>query len=143
MITRDEEFPKLRFAREFSEKDALESRDRGYLSHVFVELDQGRLYPLFFYDTVRLQQDLEEMAKQGKPFIAEPGMIVVPEIKLETLRQVVHRLDLEGFFDSFIPFAEADLSSGNPYQWPPQRSSGTGSRNGDEVETGTPMVSRV
>jgi len=90
------------------------------LSHVFAELGEGRLYPLYFYDAVRLQQDLEEMAKHGQPFIAEPGMIVVSEINLEKLREVVHRLNLEGFFDSFVPFAEDDLSFGNPYQWPPR-----------------------
>ncbi len=108
-----------------------------------MELDHGRLYPLFFYDAVRLQQDLEEMAKQGRAFIADPSMIVVQDITLETLRQVVHQLNREGFFDSYTPFAEDDLSSGNPYQWPPQRSSDTGSRNGDAAETGTQLVSRV
>ena len=35
-----------------------------------------------FYDPVRLQQDLEEEVKAGRPLIAEPGMIVIPEITL-------------------------------------------------------------
>ena len=51
---------KLIFVREFAERDAAEARDRGYLSHVLVELDGTRLYPVTFYDGVRLQQDLEE-----------------------------------------------------------------------------------
>jgi hypothetical protein len=142
-MTQNEEFPKLRFAREFSERDALETRDRGYLSHVFVELDQGRLYALFFYDSVRLQQDLEELAKQGRPFIADPGLIVVQEITLEAIREVVHQLSIEGFFDSLTPFNEDDLSSGNPYHWPPQRAAGIGIRNGHGAGTETPLASCV
>jgi hypothetical protein len=143
MMTREEGFPRLRFAREFSEQDAVEAHDRGYLSHVFVELERGRLYPLFFYDAVRLQQDLEEMAKRGRPFIADPGMIVVQDITPEAIRQIVHQLSREGFFDSLVPFAEDDLSSGNPYDWPPRRSGGLESRNGLEVETETPLISHI
>jgi hypothetical protein len=143
MMTREEGFPKLRFAREFSEHDALEAQDRGYLNHVFAELDRGRLYPLFFYDAVRLQQDLEELSKQGRPFIADPGMIVVQAITPETMRQIVHQLSREGFFDALVPFAEDDLSSGYPYDWPLRRSSGLESRNGLEVETVTPLISHI
>jgi hypothetical protein len=124
-MTRDGEIPKLRFAREFSDRDAFEAQSRGYLSHVFVELDGSRLYALFFYDAVRLQQDLEESVKHGRPFIADPGMIVVPDVTLETLRQVVNQLSSEGFFDHLTPFTEDDLASGDPYQWPPVRDSGT------------------
>lgn len=141
MLTREEEIPILRFAREFSEQDALVAQDRGYLSHVFVELDRGRLYPLFFYDGVRLQQDLEEMTKQGRPFIADPGMIVVRDITPETMRQIVQQLSREGFFDSLVPFAEDDLSSGNPYDWPPRRSGVLESRNGLGAETETSLIS--
>src|SRR5271168_3509988 len=103
MMTPDEETPKLRFAREFSERDAIEAQDRGYLSHVVVEFGGGRLYPVFFYDAVRLQQDLEVMANHGRPYIAEPGMIVVQNITIETMRRVVCHLEREGFFDSLNP----------------------------------------
>jgi hypothetical protein len=89
------------------------------LSHVLVELAGGRLYPLFFYDPVRLQQDLEESVKHGRPFIADPGMNVVPDITLETLRYVVDQLNREGYFDSLTPVTEANLAAGDPYQWLP------------------------
>src|SRR5262249_41097236 len=112
----------LRFARGFSDQDAFEAHGRGYLSHVLAQLDEGRLYPLFFYDAVRLQQDLEESAKHGRPFVADPGMIVVPEITLDAMNQAVEQLSREGFFDHLTPLTEDDLACGNPYQWPPQRS---------------------
>ena len=136
--------PKLRFAREFSDKDAFDAQSRGYLSHVMVELDEGRLYPVFFYDVVRLQQDLEENARLGRPFIADPGMIVVEEITPEAMKHAVEHLSREGFFDHLTTITQDDLATGNPYQWPPQlpqkgatkkgKSRGKGTR-GKEVGT--------
>ena len=117
----DQTTPKLRFAREFSDQDAFEAQSRGYLSHVLVELGENCLYPLFFYDAVRLQQDLEERARLGHAFVADPGMIVLPEITRDAMRHAVEQLSREGFFDSLTPLTEDDLVSGNPYQWPPQR----------------------
>src|SRR5947207_3716361 len=112
--------PILRFAREFSDQDAFEAQSRGYLSHVLVQLGEGRLYPLFFYDAVRLQQDLDESAKHGRPFVADPGMIVVQEVSLDAMKHAVEQLSREGFFDHLTPLTEDDVASGNPYQWPPQ-----------------------
>jgi hypothetical protein len=116
--------PKLRFAREFTERDALEAQDRGYLSHVLVELDEGRLYPIFFYDATRLQQDLTEGVRSGRPFVADPGMIVVPEVTLPAMTAAVTRLVGEGFFEHLVPLTDEDLGNGNPYRWPPERRSG-------------------
>lgn len=113
--------PKLRFAGEFSEQDAFEAQGRGYLSHVMVELEKGCLYPICFYDVVRLQQDLAESSKHGRPFIADPGMIVVEEISLETMEHAIERLWDEGFFEHLTPVTPKDVASGSPYQWPPYR----------------------
>jgi hypothetical protein len=110
--------PILRFAREFTELDALEARSRGYLSHILADFRDGRLYPLFFYDVVRLQQDLEERIKHGSIFVADPGMIVVQEVTLEIMERVVEQLGDEGFFDHLTPITEDELGSSNPYQWP-------------------------
>lgn len=112
--------PKLRFSREYSDKDAFEAKSRGYLSHVMVELEEGRIYPVFFYDVVRLQQDLERSVEQGRPFIADPGMIVVGEITPEAMQFAVEQLGREGYFDHLTAMTEDDVASGNPYQWPPQ-----------------------
>jgi hypothetical protein len=111
----------LRFVREFSDQDAYDAEGRGYLSHVVVELDDGRLFPVFFYDPVRLQQDMDENAKHGRPFIADPGMIIVQHVTLETMRNTVEKLASEGFFEHLSPVTREDLASGSPFQWPPQR----------------------
>lgn len=119
-MTAEHHPPTLQFVTEFSERDAEEARARGYLSHVVVQFDGDRLYPVLFYDPVRLQQDLEEDAKFGHPFIAEPGMIIVPEVTREAMTYAVEHLAQEGFFEHLRPVTPEDLASSNPYQWPPQ-----------------------
>lgn len=93
--------PKLVFTHPFDEREAFEAEARGYLGHVIVELADGARIPVVFYEPVRLGQDLEEEAKFGNPFIAEPGMIVVEAITLDNMEEAVGKLFQEGFFDSF------------------------------------------
>jgi hypothetical protein len=119
MITRPVA-PKLRFVGGFSDKDAFDAQGAGYLSHVMVEFGDGRLYPVFFYDIVRLQQDLEENVKLGRPFIADPGMIVVEEVTPEAMKHAVEQLSREGFFDHLTAITEDEMASEDPYRWPPQ-----------------------
>jgi hypothetical protein len=92
--------PELIFEGEFDEREAMESRDRGYRSHVWVELGKGRRYPVVFYDAARLPQDLEVESRSGNSFIAEPGLIVLPEVTREYMEKAVCKLAEEGFFES-------------------------------------------
>ena len=55
-------------------------------------------HPVVFYDAVRLRQDLEEEAKLGTPFLAQPAMIVLTEVSLENMKIAVGRLRQEGYF---------------------------------------------
>ena len=71
-------FPRLVFKYPFDEAAAYDAGARGYLAYSSVELGNGTRYPVVFYDPIRLQQDLEVEAREGRAFIAEPGMIVVP-----------------------------------------------------------------
>jgi|SRR5581483_2977028 len=112
--------PRLRFHVGFSEQDLYEAQQRGYLSHVLVELGDRRLYPVLFYDIVRLQQDLEESTKHGRPFIADPGMVVLPDISLDAMNQSVQKLYADGFFDHIVAVTEEDIAGSDPLQWPPK-----------------------
>ncbi len=94
-------FPRLVFKYPFDEAAAYDAEARGYLAYASVELSDGRRYPVVFYDPVRLQQDLEVEADEGRAFIAEPGMIVVPEVTLARMQDAVERLFQAGFFDPF------------------------------------------
>ncbi len=91
--------PKLVFKRPFDEAAAYEAEARGYLAYAAVELNDGTRYPVVFYDPVRLQQDLEVEAGEGRAFIAEPGMIVIPEVTLDRMQDAIGRLFQCGFFD--------------------------------------------
>lgn len=68
-----------------------------------VELEDGRKYPLFFYDPIRLAQDLETEVAQGLPFVAEPFMIVVPEITEAAMRTAISLLHKRGWFNEHNP----------------------------------------
>ena len=98
--------PRLIFEGGFDERDAFESKARGYRSHVWAELADGERYPLVFYDAVRLQQDLQDMTKVGSPYIAESGLIVLQEVTKDNMELAVARLFEEGFFDSLRPVSE-------------------------------------
>jgi hypothetical protein len=93
-------FPRLVFKYPFDEATARDAEARGYLAYAAVELNNGKRYPVVFYDPVRLQQDLEVEASEGRAFIAEPGMIVVPEVTLARMQDAIERLFQNGFFDS-------------------------------------------
>lgn len=95
--------PELIFEGEFDEREEAECRDRGYRSHVRVELARGEQFPVVFYDAVRLQQDLADETKSGSPFIAEPGLIVLPEVTRKNMEIAVCRLAEEGFFEALRP----------------------------------------
>ncbi len=97
--------PTLRFEFPFDERAQLEAHSRGYLSNVKVQQPDGSVYPVFFYDCIRLAQDLEYEVSVGRICLAEVGMIIVPEITLENMTLAVNRLTEIGFFSSFKPLA--------------------------------------
>jgi hypothetical protein len=89
----------VRFPEDYDAQSEFETPHRGYLSGVRVEFDDGRSYRVFFYDPVRLKQDLEAEASIGRPCLAEAGMIILPEVTTEAIRAAVSRLVREGFFE--------------------------------------------
>ena len=100
-----ESYPRLIF-RESFEEVGWEVSCKGWYSGVMVELEDGSRYEVFFYDPVRLAQDLQSDAETGRPYIAEPGMIVVPEISEESMRLAVKQLHNNGWFEHLRPMAD-------------------------------------
>ncbi|MGH7192564.1 MAG: hypothetical protein ACREJM_03410, partial [Candidatus Saccharimonadales bacterium] len=82
----------------FDQLDAFNALGAGYRGAVTVELEDRSRYSVVFYDIVRLQQDLDEELKQGAPFIAEPGMIVLTEVSLDNMKAAVSQLQDQGYF---------------------------------------------
>ena len=96
-------FPKLHFREPLDDKLAWEISSKGWYSGLIVELENGLRFSVFLYDVARLSQDLQSEIGLGRPFIAEPGMIVIPEITEENIRTAVQRLHQEGWFNHLLP----------------------------------------
>lgn len=90
------------FPEGFGEREAFELSAKGWLS-AQVELNDGRQFSLYFSDLVRLKQDLDESVRAGQPYFAEPGLIVLPEVTVETVQAAVQSLCEQGFFDQLRP----------------------------------------
>jgi hypothetical protein len=91
------------FPEGYDEQREFETPAKGYLPEVVVRLEDGSRFQLFFYDPVRLQQDLMEAAKWGKCCLAEPNIVVVPEVTTESIRKAVEQLVREGYFQYVKP----------------------------------------
>jgi hypothetical protein len=104
----------IHFSADLDERDEYEMPLRGYCSDVVVELSNGSRFPLYFYDPVRLKQTLESDVQNGHPYYAEPGLVVVPEVTLEYIRQAVAGLHKAGFFDTQKPLAALTINGQLP-----------------------------
>jgi len=91
-------FAGLIFEHGMNELDEAEAQMRVYRSHVWVEMSDGTRHRVTFFDPVRLTQELEQEASQGRPFVGEPGLIIVPEVTREYMETAARTLAEEGFF---------------------------------------------
>lgn len=95
-------YPRIIFPDGFDDRAAFEVTMKGWLS-AEVETEDGRRYPVFFYDSVRLQQDLETEVKLGRPCLAETGLVILPEVTVEAAQNAMQYLWQQGFFAGFKP----------------------------------------
>jgi hypothetical protein len=101
----DAEFPRLVFAYELD--DGYGIAPRGFRTDVSLELRDGVAYPVAFYEPVALCEELQSRVKWGfGRFVAEPGLVVVPEISVANMRAAVSELIDIGYFAHLKPAAE-------------------------------------
>lgn len=98
---------KVVFPDGFHDRAAFEMPAKGWLS-AQVEMKDGRLFSVHFSDPCRLRQDLEESVRAGRPYFAEPGLIVLPEVTTDTVKTAVQTLCERGFFDQLRPCRAAE-----------------------------------
>jgi len=115
-VSTPSQFQRLIFLNGWTDEDANNARDRGYLSHVLVETSDAQLYPVTFYDSTRLKQDVEDSG-----FVADPSMIVLKDLTAETMEGAARTLCSQGFFRHFQPVERAILTAAPQYEWPPPR----------------------
>jgi hypothetical protein len=96
-------YPKLVFDASFDERAQFEAKSRGYLSNVYAQQSDGSMYPVVFYDCIRLAQDLEYEVSTGRMCVADTGMIILPEVTLECMKIAVKKLTDEGYFKQCRP----------------------------------------
>ncbi len=94
---------RVRFPDWYDELAEVEAEHKGWLQGVEVELDDGTRYPVTFYDPVRLAQDLAEEAKWDRPFIAEPGLVVIPAVTRAAILLTAEHLTSTGFCSHLRP----------------------------------------
>ena len=101
----DLENVEIQFPEGYDDRLEFETPSKGYLRGVVVRLPDGSEYRLFFIDPTRLQQDLEADVESGRSYYAEPGMVLLPQVTTEAIRQAVRDLWRDGFFKSQKPLA--------------------------------------
>ena len=94
---------RVHFPPDYDERGEWEVENKGWLHGVRVELPDGSIYPISRYDPVRLAQALESDAKWGAGVIAEPGLVVIPELTRAAILRVAAKLVQRGFFDHLKP----------------------------------------
>jgi hypothetical protein len=97
------EFPNLIFDTPFDERAQCEVKSKGWVGCVKVMLQDGKTFPVVFYDIIRLGQELEDEVSAGNMFIADVGMIVLPEVTLKNMMLAVQKLAQNGYFDRLKP----------------------------------------
>ncbi len=92
----------------YDDRGEWEAEAKGWLQGVQVRFANGMLQSLFFYDPIRLAQDIEmEASTTGEtPFIACPGLVVVPKITRQSILNAVEKLVAE----SYLPICKSEVT---------------------------------
>ena len=126
-MSKDRPSVKLLFLAENFQREVDDALERGVLSHVLVEVGGVDLYPVYFYSIDEVQGYFT--ARSGHSpceFVAETGMIILPQITLERMEKAVQRLFDDGYFANMRPLSQTQLAiAKNCIIWPPDRDSDT------------------
>ncbi|AFY80072.1 hypothetical protein [Oscillatoria acuminata] len=95
--------PKLIFKDGWDERDEVETPMKGCRSDGIVDCADGRSYSVYFIDPIRLEQDLEAEVECGSPFLAPPGLIVIPEVTRTAMETAIAQLWKQGYFEALQP----------------------------------------
>ncbi|MEM9543920.1 MAG: hypothetical protein AAGA60_31110 [Cyanobacteria bacterium P01_E01_bin.42] len=98
--------PTLIFKYGWDERDDMETPMKGCRNDGIVKDPNGLSYSVYFIDPVRLQQDLDEEVELGSPFLAFPGLIIVPELTKTAMENAILQLWKQGYFKSLKPLDE-------------------------------------
>jgi hypothetical protein len=97
----DAEYPRLVFAHDVDDRDMA---PHGYRGDVIVEFADGEAFPIYFYEPDAIREELDARIRSGfGQFVAEPGLVVVPEITIAGVKSSVPELIEVGYFAHLKP----------------------------------------
>ncbi|MBY0525775.1 MAG: hypothetical protein K2R98_20450 [Gemmataceae bacterium] len=95
------EYPRLVFVHDVHERDIA---PHGYRGDVVVEFATGEIFPVYFYEPDAVREELASNVKWGfARFLAEPGLIIIPEISVANMKSSVSALIETGYFTHLRP----------------------------------------
>jgi hypothetical protein len=89
--------PKL-IGLEWDEATAFDIENKGWYEQAQLQLDDGTLLSLSFWDPTRLSQELREDFASGKRFFTERNLIILPVLTEGAIRHAVEELLKRDFF---------------------------------------------
>ena len=98
--------PKLTFKYGWDERDEVETPMKGCRSDGIVLCEDGKAYSVYFIDPIRLEQDLEAEVECGSPFLAPPGLIVLPELTRSAMESAIAPLWKQRYFGALERLSE-------------------------------------
>jgi hypothetical protein len=108
-LRKDVDYPRLVFAHDVDERDLA---PHGYRGDVRVEFGDGQSYPVYFYEPDAIREELDARRRSGfGQFVAEPGLVVIPEITLAAMRYSVAELIEVGYFIHSRPCEDRQLTN--------------------------------
>jgi len=94
---------KLIFTSDFDDRGEWEAEQRGLLDNVKVLLDGKTTYSLCFFTPHRIGLEFALSEKTGTPWLAYPGLILVPVVTREAMQRAVSELAKTDYFDHLNP----------------------------------------
>lgn len=88
---------------DFDDRAVLEMTDKSYLAGAAVELPGRGRFAVSFFTPTRLRQELESVVGHGGSVLAEPGLVVIPDVTPEAILRAIPELIADGFFDYLRP----------------------------------------
>ena len=88
----------LHFPDDWDERAEFEMTAKGYAAGLRLVSDAGTGCELTIYDPVRLRQDFDSTVPAYAPCLAEPGLIVVPDVTREAITRAIEYMVATKFF---------------------------------------------
>src|SRR5947209_2690454 len=107
-LRNDADYPRLVFDHDV---DELDMAPHGYRGDVIVEFADGKSFPVYFYEPDAIREELDGRSKSGfGRYVAEPGLVVIPEICVAGMKASVLELIEVGYLTHLRPCEDRQLT---------------------------------